>query len=485
MTKYLLTLLILSIIVLSLSGCITDNITDQKKACPFECCYDDSQYLDKGCQEGFKCSEYWQCKKDINTEQTITNIQTKTTPDTNTTTTGTKPTTPIILDCPYQCCENFEGYKNKYCDNQHYCSSGNCFLKDGCEYNNPSCNLPYICINNSCKLEENKCVYDDDCDNWEYCNNKSCELTYGACNQDSDCLSGLICDNHYCNEQAHEEINYGNALQEVYGIMELKEDPFNCLTPEYVKKWNYTDLNIEVDEITSSSEGVGITIFVPDPTTERLEIANQGKIILEKYIPQIQSYIVQFPCKDIIVQSFGNAALGSPGSIVIGGESGVNHPWLLGHELVHSYFFNGMCQEWLTEAPSSVLPLILITDFKNDFDSIGIGHTAYSTVLDDYKDGLYNNLKTIDFNKPVCDLTGDYIKSSYAGRYLILEYLYFNIGKENTINTLKLVLEKYKYTSKKISNSDFCKAALYFTPQEQKEKVKSHLNYMLCGACEN
>ncbi len=473
------------ILIFMLSGCVMDNFPEQKKTCPFECCYNDSTYLDKNCPDRLSCGEFLKCVNETNTNNQTTkendlNTATKSTEQIDKNNPNTKSNS--ILACPYQCCEDYKGFENKNCDNKHYCDNGNCFLKDGCKYNNPSCGSQYNCENNVCILESEKCEFDQDCKDWEYCEtNNACQLTSGACNTDSDCLSGLVCSNNYCEEETHQEINYGNALQDVFSITELKEYPFNCATPDYIKKWYYTDLNINTEEISFEARGVDVTIFVPEPNTEKLDLANQGKIILESYLPKIQDYFGPYPCDNLIVQAYSDAALGSPGSIIIGGDGGLNHPWLLGHELIHSYFFTGVYPEWFTEGPSSTVPFILLDDSRNTLESAGIGNTDL-IILDDYKSGINTKLLDMDFNRPVCELSG--MKSSYAGRYLILEYLYFNIGKENLLNIIRLAWEKYKYTNKKVNNADFCKAALYFTPEEQKEKVKEYLNYMLCGACD-
>ena len=239
---------------------------------------------------------------------------------------------------------------------------------------------------------------------------------------------------------------------------------------ELTKKSEELEINYQV--INEEIGDINVNIWIPESDDNKLQISNEGMVIIKSVLPIMEKYLGPYPCESLFVESFQSLSGGLPGLIGIGGDNGVNHPWLLSHELTHSYFYDKMSPEWLAEGSATSLPFIYITEVLNnppDFWTIDTTGTNYN-IEDDL---IYNKPSDVDWDKPVCQL--DEFSQSYFGRFLI-EELYLEIGKQNILDVLSLVYSKYKHTNEKITNNDFCKAVLYYTPQNKQSEIKKLLN---------
>jgi len=380
--------------------------------------------------------------------------------------------------CPFECCAHSNEYYDRTCTNS-VCKDGKCTN----QIKQPvSCEAGWKCKEPNVKaVQDELCSwgYETECSNG--CKDGECLPVKNTTNQKSITIPENIMPSK--NISSFQNIPYENALLDVFGIdqVEMKPEKY-CLSFFDPEQYYF---NISKENIYFTVSGTQVYLWVLEPNNERVKIANQGKMLIQTYVPLLEEYFGNYPCNNLSIVSFDDFAGSVPGLIYIGGNQGINQPWLLGHELTHSYFHTNMGPQWLAEGAADSIPEILADESKDILVSEGLTIDWDGSALEnDYVYNLPWDLKKFgDFDKPLCELEGNYTASSNAGRYFIIEYLYLKIGKENILNALRLVYEKYRYTTEKIDYNDFCKAVLYFTPQEQKEEIKGYLNNKLCGAC--
>ena len=206
-------------------------------------------------------------------------------------------------------------------------------------------------------------------------------------------------------------------------------------------------------------------------------------------LPIIESFVAnEFPCKKIIVESWQKRAMGSPGHIIIGGykkeeSRGINDPWLLYHEVTHSFWGSHNSPIWFSEGSGTFIPnLIIMKIEKNPPDFWEFSHSndmnkEYKKILKKTKE------KNGDLNTPLINLE-DYKNKSNRGR-LFLNKIYLLIGEDNFSKMYKELYKIYTKTGEKIDEKNIEEAILLFTPEDKKEEMKRFINQEIWGSQNN
>ena len=169
--------------------------------------------------------------------------------------------------------------------------------------------------------------------------------------------------------------------------------------------------------------------------------------------------------KKIIVESWQKRAMGSPGHIIIGGykkeeSRGINDPWLLYHEVTHSFWGSHNSPIWFSEGSGTFIPnLIIMKIEKNPPDFWEFSHSndmnkEYKKILKKTKE------KNGDLNTPLINLE-DYKNKSNRGR-LFLNKIYLLIGEDNFSKMYKELYKIYTKTGEKIDEKNIEEAILLF-----------------------
>lgn len=236
---------------------------------------------------------------------------------------------------------------------------------------------------------------------------------------------------------------------------------------------------------------VEVTIISPtDKSLETPEII--GGIELTKiWIKEAEKKIGEYPCERIVIETHVNYSGGSPGNVGIGGFGGVNDPWLLWHELTHSYFGTHSAQSlWLREGVSDAFPTLLLSEQKNKIEwnenypyipgNCGIECQFNMYTQPDLGDGEDYKKDKIYLEKNACELKEpngigqDYLDNSYWGRIFVFD-LTLRFGSKTVTDTLKAVYAKYRYTNlTKITDKDFYDAFLFYTAKNNKTAIDKY-----------
>lgn len=291
----------------------------------------------------------------------------------------------------------------------------------------------------------------------------------------------------------------GTDLYELWGINTSKNkllensgceiaDKVDQIIKQYTTTSNY-------QSVEDNIEGVKVIFLIPNNLTVADPTIKGGISITKSWLKYAQKYFGQFPCKILYTLTYGSGsggAGGSPGSIYIGGFGGFNDPYLLSHELTHSYFWGGQTSEtaWLAEGPSSAIFLLMLDDIYDeiswnttDFPWIPPDPSTSNVLLNSFNEYTIPGWAKYDkgkvyLEKNACDLekenennfdTTHEINASWGN--LLLIDLALKFGKQNVIDSLRAVYEKYRYTNEKIIDEDFYKAFLYYVAKKDKEKL--------------
>ena len=340
---------------------------------------------------------------------------------------------------------------------------------------------------------------------------KNCaELNYGKPGSDFKCVDGA------CVDMAAVSVNpIGADLYELWGIDTSKNKQLEnsgCQTDEAVGQIikQYTT-NDSYQPVEDKIEGVEVIFLIPDNLTVADPTIKGGMILTKSWLKYAQKYFGPYPCKKLYILTYGSGpggAGGGPGSVYIGGFGGFNDPYLLPHELTHSYFYGGVTSQaaWLWEGPSSVIFFLMLDDIYNeilwniiDFPWIPSDPLTTNVLLNSFKENTTPGWSKYDtgkvyLEKNACDLekedennfeTTHEVNGSW-GKLLLID-LTLKFGKQNTIDSLHAVYEKYRYTGEKITDVDFYKAFLFYVAKKDKEmstnlynEAKQLLDEKLC-----
>lgn len=241
-----------------------------------------------------------------------------------------------------------------------------------------------------------------------------------------------------------------------------------------------------------SSDGRSIRLFIrtPDDSGEKAALADEGLRIIERMLPIYERWFGPYPCDNIYVNAFSNAAFGGPGFINVGGSGGVNVPDLLGHEFTHSYFHSSMSYSWLAEGAAQFLPSV------NRYEQMSQGTITPREMYGDFPvfDFTFNDFisrwmntwsrRSIEqsgatVSTRICDVEEDYTKASPLGK-LFMQDTYLAIGQENYLRATETLYKAYRTTKRKNTYYDIFRTIQYFTPENTPASFLYGVRQKLC-----
>lgn len=242
--------------------------------------------------------------------------------------------------------------------------------------------------------------------------------------------------------------------------------------------------------------GINTYFLVPNSISSEDPFLKAGFLLVENWLTKAQEYFGQYPCKTLTVEGFYPGSFGSPGGINIGADGGINHYWLMWHELTHSYFGTHSANAlWLREGASDAVPFFIVKDlFGDKFWSDSSAEFAFGGPTENefnLQSDIWYITNQIEFGnaylvKNSCDLVpnqgvdDNYLINSYWGR-IFLEDLGLKFGTKSVIQGLNLVYAKYRVTGEEITNKDFYDAFLYsFQGSEKYNEAKELVDQKLC-----
>lgn len=226
-----------------------------------------------------------------------------------------------------------------------------------------------------------------------------------------------------------------------------------------------------------SLSGINVRLFLPKGVTSEDPVIKGGIALTEAWLENIQQYYGPYPCPQLTILPYENAANGGPGFLNIGGHQGFNEYFLIWHELTHSYFGSDSASSlWAREGVSDAMPTII---FELAYDSIPWNKTDFSRtplLQDGTLETVHAHFASLDdakvyYEKNACNLKEvkiwpeDYTyykENADWGRMFLFE-LMTKFGKKPVSNTLRAVYEKYRYSNlTKFTDEDFYNAFLYY-----------------------
>lgn len=262
----------------------------------------------------------------------------------------------------------------------------------------------------------------------------------------------------------------------------LSEDEYEETIQSYTEETDKKVLSV------FKVNNVQVTIISPsDKSLETPEII--GGIELTKiWVKEAEKKLGEYPCKRIVIETHADYAAEAPGSLGIGGFGGFNDPWLIWHELTHSYFGTHSAQSlWLREGPSAVFPSLLIYEQKNKIEwnenyPYVPGDCELECTFNEWTQPGWGNYDSgkIYLEKNACELKEpdgvgqDYLDNANWGRVFLFD-LTPRFSSKTVTDTLKTVYAKYRYTNlTKITNKDFYDAFLFYTAKNNKTAVNKY-----------
>lgn len=345
----------------------------------------------------------------------------------------------------------------------------------GCNYNNPPCSIDSECVDNTC-IKKEGCQY----------NNPPCGL-------------GQLCQLNICIDNDPEPLHGSSeALSTLFSLNEtgpyFSETSCVATTTFAIQMPNFFD-NALQSTVDLSYGSLPIFIRRPDLEAETIQAAQSGLMTLKRSIPNLVQYFGAYPCNTLTVNAFWNAAYGSPGSITIGGANGgIDHFWLVNHELTHSYFYSGMFKSWFSEGAANVIPLI------NEWDQYQQGlisyQDAYSYFYPDILTSLADYLLRTELNEDsgvrqqmaeygitedttLCSVEDHYINGSNVARNMF-ERIILKIGKKNYLSAMRTLYLKHRLTDEPLTYDDVYQTFLYFSPPLSEPDMQQYLKHKLC-----
>lgn len=296
-------------------------------------------------------------------------------------------------------------------------------------------------------------------------------------------------------ERVIKEKSWKSELKEIFGekiIGNMANIP-TCDTEEsYDQIIQYATQKKEKILKKSNIHDVEVTIMSPNDKSLNTPEIIGGNILVEEWLNYVTKNIEKYPCDKLVIETHQNIAAGGPGSLVIGGFGGINHYWLLWHELTHSYFGTHSSEAlWLREGASNALPAIMLED-GGLIDKISWNETNFASVPTIANHGIKNLFTSMTtpgwagykqgkvyLEKKACELkepTGSekqnyYIENSAWGQAFLLD-LSVRFDSKNVVSALKAVYGKYRYSNlAKITNKDFRDAFVYYVSKNDKTRA--------------
>lgn len=298
-------------------------------------------------------------------------------------------------------------------------------------------------------------------------------------------------------------------LQSIWGIdtakiVESSETKCSSMTNDQIKQYVKTTQMYEYDP--TLSKDLIVKTLATEPQINIIYPSNKdgdpvlsfGEFISKIGMQKMKSYFGKYPCEQLNIFAYRNAALGGPGIIEIGAPPvstdsfGFNDPGLLWHEMTHSFFgsFSTGNAYWLTEGAAAwAVPDIMLVETYDAKDpnwkQVGAKpiDTAFVDIEKMYNLALSQNPNVqVYFQKNACDLKMyDGINNSYLENgdwgYMFLLDVAKQFGNSIVTNSLRDVYRKYRYTNlTPISNQDVYDAFMYeikdLTQQKKSSAVK-------------
>lgn len=252
---------------------------------------------------------------------------------------------------------------------------------------------------------------------------------------------------------------------------------------------NFLRYPFSIEENISVGERiVRVIIGVPDESPEKIGGARKGLQIIRDGFPYFESYFDTFPCEELYVRAFDNTAMGGPGWIRIGGvNGGIDHPWLLYHELTHSYFSSAIFSSWFAEGAATFIPYVILFDQARDGNPWkNINFDLYPNGLKEFVErveevNLLNDLQkdNITEETPLCEVENNRRAGSNLGR-LFFHRLYLVFEQKNFLRVLHELYVRYRTTGEVISHKDVYDEFLTNAPDERRQEIQSFLKMKLC-----
>ena len=419
--------------------------------------------LDQNITRGEIAEMVWRIKEEL-TNKTSTRF--------NIIETINKPENTVVLNtskntiCGDKICQSSESCSSCSldCGSCQYCGDKICQSSESCSTCSSDCGPCRYCGDRICQSSESCSTCSSDCGSCKYCGDKICQSSESCSTCSSDCGPCQYCGDGAC--QSNETCS------------SCSTDCGAC-TPKSPVICHYkSDEEPIINQTTINLGNHQLAVKVYDETEGDIsqEVIDNGFTILGINIPFFEDFFDQnYPCANLYINC-AQGPLGAPGELFIGcgvKYDGFGGPFLLTHELTHSYLGLFNSPVWFAEGSAHFFADLFTREFclnPPDFWTLTIP-TGYK-----FLDGAIESAQElgIDLNQKVSE-NFDIRTQSYLGLIFLLE-LNEIIGKDVMSDFYADLYDQYLATGIKITQEKIKSVILSNTPSDKRSAVESLIN---------